>query len=381
MEKRHRRGYSITAKKSIESVDSDDGPYNLKDSVSRKSLVSRPNNEPQDTGKKTIKRSRSESSMAEKYGKVDEVLGKGANATVRLAHLKETKKNSPTCPEKLYAIKEFRKRRKDETKKEYVKKLIAEFCISSSLHHPNVVETVDLLQDERNKWCVVMEYLSGGDLFARISVGGPITTEEANCFFKQLLSGVAYMHSMGVAHRDLKPENLLLDERCQILKITDFGVSTVFRTCFETKPRPVKGCCGSEPYIAPEEWEDEREYDPVKVDVWACAIIYYVMNSKMVPWRCSKASDPNYSIYLRQRPKSAQVVSGFPRFDQLQHQAQRKVLYRCLDPNPNTRDSISDILDDDYFRKTDMCIVAYDNHGECVALPPVRHTHTASKPH
>ena len=63
---------------------------------------------------------------------------------------------------------EFRKRRRTESEKEYVKKLTAEFCISSTLHHINVVETVDLIQDENHNWCEVMEFCPGGDLYGAI---------------------------------------------------------------------------------------------------------------------------------------------------------------------------------------------------------------------
>lgn len=92
-------------------------------------------------------------SLMKKYGACEKVaIGKGATAVVRLAH--KWDKTS----EKLYAVKEFRKRRKNETEKDYVKKLTSEFCISSTLHHPNVVETVDLVQDENHHWCEVMEY-------------------------------------------------------------------------------------------------------------------------------------------------------------------------------------------------------------------------------
>lgn len=50
----------------------------------------------------------------------------------------------------------------------------------------------------------------------------------AQKYFNQMLSGVEYLHSRGVAHRDLKPENLLLDETDNI-KISDFGMATIFR--------------------------------------------------------------------------------------------------------------------------------------------------------
>ncbi len=68
------------------------------------------------------------------------------------------------------------------------------------------------------------------DFFAFIllepDVGMP--QAEAQRYFNQLLSGVEYLHSRGVAHRDLKPENLLIDDADNI-KISDFGMATMFR--------------------------------------------------------------------------------------------------------------------------------------------------------
>jgi serine/threonine protein kinase len=101
------------------------------------------------------------------------------------------------CSNKKYAVNEFRKRQRDETEREYVKKLVSEFCISSSLDNPNVVKTVDLIQgavsnsyslDEKHHWCVVMEFCSGGDLYHRIhDSNGLHDTNE-----KLLLSTIGY---------------------------------------------------------------------------------------------------------------------------------------------------------------------------------------------
>ncbi|RUP48669.1 kinase-like domain-containing protein [Jimgerdemannia flammicorona] len=200
-----------------------------------------------------------EDSLLKKYGVCDKgCIGKGATAVVRLAH----KLDAASSEEKLYAIKEFRKRRKTESEKDYIKKLTSEFCISSTLHHTNVVETVDLVQDDHQNYCTVMEYCPGGDLY-NIIKSGHMSTVEIDCCFKQLILGVAYLHSMGVAHRGC-------------LKITDFGVSDVFHMCWENKSHMSKGLCGSEPYIAPEEFE-EKEYDAPSVDIWSCGIVYYCM--------------------------------------------------------------------------------------------------------
>ena len=82
-----------------------------------------------------------EPSLVEKYGRLEEVLGAGANGTVRLAHRTDH-------ADGWFAVKEFRKRRHGESEKDYEKKVISEFCISSSLRHPNIIETIDLIRDE-----------------------------------------------------------------------------------------------------------------------------------------------------------------------------------------------------------------------------------------
>jgi hypothetical protein len=220
----------------------------------------------------SLKRNNSETIISAKYGEMEtKVIGRGATSVVRLAHKKEDASGPKGGPEKLFAVKEFRKRRKEESERDYIKKLTSEFCIGSSLHHPNVVDHLDLLQTPQGGWCEIMEYCAGGDLCTLIQNGG-LTYDEANGFFAQLVNGVAYLHSLGVSHKDLKPENLMLDGRGS-LKITDFGSAEVFRTVWEKEAHKSRRLAGSEPYIAPEEFT-EKEFDPRAVDVWACGIMY-----------------------------------------------------------------------------------------------------------
>ena len=73
----------------------------------------------------------------------------------------------------------------------------------------------------------------------------------SHLYFAQLLSGLTYIHTQGVAHRDLKPENLLLSID-GTLKISDFGLCAVFRHRESGRTRVLSERCGSLPYVAPE---------------------------------------------------------------------------------------------------------------------------------
>jgi protein-serine/threonine kinase len=237
----------------------------------------------------------STATLVEKYGKCQETVGQGAFGVVRVSH----KQIGNGAGEELFAVKEFH-RRPGETEKKYNKRLTTEFYISSSLRHPNVIHTLDLLQDSNGDYCEVMEFCAGGDLHTLILTAGKLEVNEADCYFKQMMRGVEYMHEMGVAHRDLKPENLLLSAHGS-LKIADFGNSECFRMPSETEARMVRGICGTDPYIAPEEHVDE-EFDARAVDVWATGVIYMVMRTGRYLWRVTiKEEDEFYERYLKDR--------------------------------------------------------------------------------
>lgn len=117
---------------------------------------------------------------------------------------------------------------------------------------------------------------------------------DARNFFNQLMDGVNYLHTKGVAHRDLKPENLLLDEH-ENLKISDFGMATMFRYLtfdlflnkttatseftywfrIKGKERLLDKRCGTLPYVAPEILI--RPYTATAADVWSCGMILVAM--------------------------------------------------------------------------------------------------------
>ncbi|KAI1180444.1 kinase domain-containing protein [Nemania sp. FL0916] len=281
--------------------------------------------------------------LVEKYGKCQEVVGRGAFGIVRISHKKVEN------GEKLFAVKEFR-RRPEESEKKYSKRLTAEFCISSSLRHPNVIHTLDLLKDQKGDYCEVMEYCSGGDLYTLVLTSGKLEVLEADCYFKQMMRGVEYMHEMGVAHRDLKPENLLLT--CHgALKITDFGNGECFRMAWENNAHMVSGLCGSAPYIAPEEYTD-KEFDARAVDVWACGVIYMAMRTGRHLWRVAKKDeDEFYERYLEGRRDEG----GYSPIELLHRARCRNVIYSILDPNPSRRITASQVLKSEWGREIKLC--------------------------
>lgn len=156
-----------------------------------------------------------------KWGKFGKVLGSGAGGSVKLM-----KRGSDGLT---FAVKQFRDRHSYETERDYNKKVTAEFCIGSTLHHGNIIETLDIVH-EKGHWYEVMEY-APFDLFA-IVMTGKMSREEIACSFIQIVNGVAFLHSMGLAHRDLKLDNVVVNEH-GIMKLIDFGSASVFRYPFE----------------------------------------------------------------------------------------------------------------------------------------------------
>lgn len=158
--------------------------------------------------------------LQSKYGKFGKVLGSGAGGSVRVMK----RMDGVT-----FAVKQFRPRHSYETEKEYNKKVTAEFCIGSTLHHGNIIETMDIVQ-EKGQWYEVMEY-APYDLFATVMTG-KMSRAEVTCSTLQILAGVTYLHSMGLAHRDLKLDNVVVNDR-GIMKLIDFGSAVVYRYPFE----------------------------------------------------------------------------------------------------------------------------------------------------
>ncbi|KAI8983527.1 kinase-like domain-containing protein [Pilobolus umbonatus] len=277
-----------------------------------------------------------------RYGKWGRSIGKGSGGSVRLIQRKSDKK--------AFAVKQFRKRHDHESEKEYVKKVTAEFCIGSTLHHPNIIETLDIVK-EASVFYEIMEY-APNDLYD-IVMSGMMSTEEIGCCWRQLVDGVHYLHSMGIAHRDLKLDNVVLDH-AGIVKIIDFGCSTVFKYPFENNISLTKGIFGSNPYIAPEQYGNES-YDPRLADVWSCGIIFVCMTIRRFPWRSPSSHDPAFKAFLTDHNQQKfRLLKLLPK-------ESRSVMTSILEIDPKHRYSIRKILSDSWMQNMDVCSI--ENEG------------------
>ena len=135
----------------------------------------------------------------------------------------------------------------------------------------------------RTKIFIVLELVTGGELFDRIVKSGKLEEGDARPYFRQLVGGVSYCHSQGVAHRDLKPENLLLDGG-GCLKISDFGLSALYDgEDGASRSQMLHTTCGTPNYVAPEVLMNEG-YDGRIADCWSIGVILYVLLAGFLPF-------------------------------------------------------------------------------------------------
>lgn len=205
------------------------------------------------------------------FGKYEmgRLLGKGTFAKVYHARNLETSES--------VAIKVISK---EQVKKEgLMDQIEREISVMRLVRHPNVVEIKEVMATKK-KIFFVMEYVKGGELFAKV-VRGKLKEEVARKYFQQLISAVDFCHSRGVSHRDLKPENLLLDED-ENLKVSDFGLSALPEQMRNDGLLHTR--CGTPAYVAPEVLR-KKGYDGAKADIWSCGVILYVLLAGFLPFQ------------------------------------------------------------------------------------------------
>ncbi|KAL7427659.1 hypothetical protein ACHAXH_002292 [Discostella pseudostelligera] len=166
-----------------------------------------------------------------------------------------------------------------------------------SLRHPNIIQLYDVFITQ-DKIYIIMEFMSGGELFDYVVQKGTLTEEEASRIVRKVTSALVYMHSRNVIHRDMKPENLLLAHKPRSshdieVKIIDFGLSKIL------SDSPIASSfLGTRGYLAPEMIQ-RRDYTK-SVDAWALGVIIFVLLCGCLPFDDDCHSMPN-SPALREK--------------------------------------------------------------------------------
>ncbi|KAF9383697.1 hypothetical protein CPB97_006247 [Podila verticillata] len=186
-------------------------------------------------------------------------LGKGNFATVSKARNKKTNT--------MYAVKIVKKGR--DFNERAAKCLEREIGILMGVSHPNLIK-ISQVFNEQSQYYIVMEYASDGELFDLIIDRSRFSESEARHVFKQVLSGVKYLHDRGIVHRDLKPENILVSDKASLtIKISDFGLANMI-----SHNMALNTMCGTASYIAPEILR-RKEYGK-QVDMWSLGVVLYI---------------------------------------------------------------------------------------------------------
>uniref|UniRef100_W5KJY9 BR serine/threonine kinase 2 n=1 Tax=Astyanax mexicanus TaxID=7994 RepID=W5KJY9_ASTMX len=151
-----------------------------------------------------------------------------------------------------------------------------EIAILKLIEHPHVLKLHDVYENKKYLY-LVLEHVSGGELFDYLVKKGRLTPKEARKFFRQIISALDFCHSHSICHRDLKPENLLLDEKNNI-RIADFGMASL-----QVGDNLLETSCGSPHYACPEVIRGEK-YDGRKADVWSCGVILFALLVGALPF-------------------------------------------------------------------------------------------------
>ncbi|XP_029291104.1 calcium/calmodulin-dependent protein kinase IGb isoform X2 [Cottoperca gobio] len=185
-----------------------------------------------------------------------EELGSGAFSEVFMVKEKKTGK--------MFAMKCVKKKQKRDLNLEN------EIAVLRRIKHDNVVGMEDFYESQTHFY-LVMELVSGGELFDRILDRGVYSEKDASSVIQQVLQAVSYLHENDIVHRDLKPENILYysqDENSKIM-ISDFGLSKMVDNDI------MSTACGTPGYVAPEVLA-QKPYSKA-VDCWSIGVITYIL--------------------------------------------------------------------------------------------------------
>ncbi|XP_035521513.1 death-associated protein kinase 2 isoform X1 [Morone saxatilis] len=208
----------------------------------------------------------------EEFYEIGEELGSGQFAIVKRCREKSTGVE--------YAAKFIKKRQSRASRRGVRREEIErEVDILQQLQHPNIVALHDVYEN-RTDVVLILELVSGGELFDFLAQKESLSEEEATQFIKQILDGVQYLHSKRITHFDLKPENIMLLDRnvpLPRIKLIDFGLAHKLEAGAD-----FKNIFGTPEFVAPEIVNYEQL--GLEADMWSIGVITYILLSGASPF-------------------------------------------------------------------------------------------------
>ena len=197
--------------------------------------------------------------LSKKYDVEKPVLGSG-----NFAQVKKCKRKQDGAE---FAVKII-----DKAKVEDMGDIEREVDIMGQISHDNVISLVEVF-DEPKKMNLVMELVTGGELFDKIVSKGSFNEKEAATTMATLCGALKYLHAKDIVHRDLKPENILLSDKSEkaVIKVADFGLARMVKN-----KDMMKTACGTPGYVAPEVLQN-KGYSSGAVDLWSAGVILYIL--------------------------------------------------------------------------------------------------------
>eukprot|EP01084_Bolivina_argentea_P153810 268164_1 len=289
------------------------------------------------------------------YFNIFEVVGSpGAYGIVHRGINKETGEE--------FAIKHINKRRykNKRSQKIYFNDLRSEvYLMHQASEHPHIINVYHVFEDIDTLY-LVLEYCKGGELYDALLKNRQHLTEIiVSNFFRQMVSSIYYLHSLGIAHCDLKPENFVFKDKARTqLILIDFGMSKIieYRKYFKT-------IAGSPYYVAPEVLRNN--YNEA-CDIWSLGVCLYIMIFGFCPF-----SDPNNDenvVYQKiLRGFEAKVKSGYGAWFPDKHPVSRNcrdVIARMLRKNYADRITSEEILEHPWLKCNEILGISDSNKIE-----------------
>lgn len=217
-----------------------------------------------------------------------------------------------------------------------LKMLYDELSILQRLHHPNIVQFRDWFES-KDKFYIVTQLATGGELFDRIISKGKFTEVDAIKIVVQMLNAVVYIHSMNIVHRDLKPENVLYldpsdDSR---IVVADFGIAKELKNGDEL----IFKAAGSLGYVAPEVLTTHGHGKAC--DIWSLGVITYTLLCGYSPFVADTVENFLNECTAEDQPVKFQK----PYWNGISEEA-KKFIVRALTLNPHKRPTAKELSED-----------------------------------